>query len=138
MTGDIGGYQRALIYTMVLMSAADSDMSDDELKMIGEIIRMLPIFGKFDPAALTRIAGDCAEILQDEDGLDNALELIRDSLPPKMRETAYALACDVAAADGQLAQEELRLLEMIRHTLNIDRLVASAIERGAAARFVRT
>lgn len=137
MSGDIGGYQRALIYTMVLMSAADSDMTDDELRMIGEIVRMLPIFNDFDPESLPRIAGDCAEILQDEEGLDNALELIRDALPQKLRETAYGLACDIAAADGELAQEELRLLEMIRHELHVDRLIAAAIERGAAARFVR-
>ena len=56
------------------------------------------------------------------------------SLPEKLRETAYALACDVAAADGTIAQEELRLLEIIRHELRVGRLPAAAIERGARAR----
>ena len=37
-------------------------------------------------------------------------------------------------ADGQASQEELRLLEMVRHSLDIDRLVAAGIERGARAR----
>ena len=49
-------------------------------------------------------------------------------------ETAYALACDVAVADSRLTQEELRLLEMIRFRLEVDRLSAAAIERGARAR----
>jgi tellurite resistance protein len=49
-------------------------------------------------------------------------------------ETAYAIACDVAAADGMLAQTELRFLEELRYALNIDRLHAAAIERGARAR----
>ena len=31
--------------------------------------------------------------------------------------------------------EELRILEMIRHRLTIDRLIAAGIERGARARF---
>jgi hypothetical protein len=56
------------------------------------------------------------------------------NLPERLNETAYALACDVAAADGTLAETELRLLEEIRYELNIDRLHAAAIERGARAR----
>ena len=31
-------------------------------------------------------------------------------------------------------QEELRLLEMLRHRLQIDRLIAAGIERGSRAR----
>ena len=52
----------------------------------------------------------------------------------RLWETAYAIACDVAAADGSLRQQELRFLEELRHALNIDRLHAAAIERGARAR----
>jgi len=71
----------------------------------------------------------------DED-LERAFELIKSSLPAKLRETAYALGCDVALADGgELTQETLRVLELIRHRLDIDRLVAAAIERGARARY---
>jgi tellurite resistance protein len=60
--------------------------------------------------------------------------LIRETLPERLNETAYALACDVAAADGEIAQSELRMLEEMRYELNIDRLHAAAIERGARAR----
>jgi len=58
-------------------------------------------------------------------------------LPEKLRETAYALACDVAAADGKVTQEESRFLEMIRFRLNIGRLPAAAIERGSRARYMQ-
>jgi hypothetical protein len=51
-----------------------------------------------------------------------------------LRETAYALACEVAAADGALAIEELNLLDILRRGLNVDRLVAVAIERATYAR----
>ena len=63
-----------------------------------------------------------------------ALALVNAGLPEKLRETAYAMACDVAAADGQIKQEELRLLEIMRHELRVGRLPAAAIERGARAR----
>jgi len=63
------------------------------------------------------------------------LTVIKAALPAKLRETAYAIACDLVAADGEASQEELRILELIRHRLNLERLVAAAIERGARARF---
>ena len=86
---------------------------------------------------LVKIAEDCASTLSGENGLEDVLAIVKASLNSKFRETAYALACDVAATDDELPQEELRLLEMIRHTLQIDRLTAAAIERGAAARYAR-
>jgi tellurite resistance protein len=44
------------------------------------------------------------------------------------------LACDVAAADGQITAPEARMLEEVREELQVDRLHAAAIERGARAR----
>ena len=127
-------HKTALIYTMILVSAADRNMTDAELRSIGEIVRYLPIFKSFDLDKLPKVAADCAEILDDDDELDKALEVIRGSLPAKLHETAYAVACDVAAADGHIKPEVVRLLELLRHALDIDRLAAAAIERGARAR----
>lgn len=129
--------QSALIYTMVIVSAADRDMTDRELFMIGELVRTLPIFRDYDEDHLPRDAANCAEILSADEGLDTAIAMIRDALPEHLRETAYALACDIAAADESLSQEELRLLEIVRHKLNVNRLIAAAIERGAAARYAK-
>ncbi len=127
----------ALIYTMVLVSAADSNMTDAELGMIGDIVRHLPVFAEFDNDKLPETAGVCAELLTGENGLEDTIDVIRDALSGPLRETAYALACDVVAADARASQEELRLLELLRHRLDIERLVAAGIERGARARFVR-
>jgi len=127
-------HHTALIYTMVLVSAADGRMSDAELRTIGEVVNYLPIFDDYEPDKLPIVAGDCAEILDDKDGLDRVLEVIVGLLPEYLRETAYAIGCDVAAADGAVKPEELRLLEMLRDTLKIERLAAVAIERGARAR----
>jgi tellurite resistance protein len=127
----------ALIYTMVLVSAADRDMKDAEFSIIGDIVRHLPVFRGYDIELLPKTASACAEALDDDEGLDHVLTLIASALPAKLRETAYALACDVAAADGTVTPEESRLLELIRHRLDVERLVAAAIERGARARFAR-
>ena len=125
-------HHAALIYTMVIASASDQDMTDAEL---GEIVRHLPIFRGFNLDKLTRAARDCAELLDDDSGLEHAFELIKAALPARLRETAYTLACDVVAADGHARQEELRLLELMRGALALDRLAAVAIERAARARY---
>jgi tellurite resistance protein len=61
--------------------------------------------------------------------------MIAEALTQSLRETAYALACDVAAADGSLASAELEVLELLRRRLNVDRLVAAAIQRATYARY---
>ena len=127
-------HHEGLIYTMVLASACDRDITDKELQTIGELVRNLPVFRDFDEEELPEVTRACAEMLNDEDGLEDALNFIRDTLPSKLRETSYAIACDIVAAEGGASQEELRLLEMIRYRLDVDRLAAAAIERGARAR----
>ena len=128
-------HHRALIYTMVIVSAADSELPDAELRIIGDIVRDLPVFRDFDRNELPRVLNDCTELMSQEDGLEETLKAIKAALPAKLRETAYAIACDLVASDGEASQEELRIIELIRHRLNLERLVAAAIERGARARF---
>ncbi|MBT6442841.1 MAG: tellurite resistance TerB family protein [Alphaproteobacteria bacterium] len=127
-------HHTALIYVMVLVSAADRDMTDAELLIIGQDVQRLPVFRSYDIDMLPHAAADCAAMLGDEEGLETILGIVKAALPEKLVETAYALACDVAVADGKLSQEELRLLEMLRYTLKVGRLPAAAIERGARAR----
>lgn len=131
----MAGHHTALIYAMVLVSASDGDMTDAELQTIGDIIQHLPVFQDFDQSALAKTAEDCAELLADRDGLEVAGGMIDAALPDKLRETAYALACDVAAADGSINQDELQLLRWLRGRLSLGRLEAAAIERGTRARY---
>jgi tellurite resistance protein len=128
-------HHRALIYTMVVVSAADSNMPDAEVRIIGDIVGDLPVFRDFDQRDLPQLLNDCTDLIGRDNGLEETLKAIKAALPAKLRETAYAIACDLVAADGEATQEELRILELIRHRLNLDRLIAAAIERGARARF---
>ena len=131
-------HHAALIYTMVLVSAADRNMTDAELKTIGEIVTHLPVFQDFDVNELPKIAGSCVDLVNADDGLEKILDRIHKALPPHLCETAYALACDVAVSDGRSpSQEVMRLLELVRHRLEVSRLAAAAIERGARARYSR-
>ena len=126
--------QDCLVAVMIAVSASDEQIQTAELVKIETAVNNLPVFGDYDEDRVNIVAQTVFDLFSDEDGLDALFGLIRDNLPERLFETAYALACDVAAADGTLADTELRLLEEIRYELNLDRLHAAAIERGARAR----
>jgi len=128
-------HHSALIYVMVIVSAADGAMSDREMRAIGEIVKTLPVFADFEDHRLLPVAQECAALLREPDALEGVLGLVREALPPNLRETAYALAVDMALTDSRVMLEEVRVLEILRRTLGLDRLVAAAIERGARARY---
>ena len=126
--------QDCLVALMIAVSASDADIRTAELIKIQSALNMLPIFADYDNDRLGVMSTTVFDLFEQEDGLDALFGLVRESLPERLYETAYALACDVAAADGTLEEAELRLLEEIRYELDLDRLHAAAIERGARAR----
>ncbi|MFC3053692.1 tellurite resistance TerB family protein [Kordiimonas pumila] len=126
--------ETALVYIMVSISASDEQMTDNELTRMTGIVGYLPAFRNYNVERLRSDTQTCIDLLQSEEGLDAVLGLVEEAVPETHFDLVYALACEVAASDGSLSQEELRLLEMIRHYLDIDRLTAAAIERGIASR----
>ncbi|MAY87980.1 MAG: 2-dehydro-3-deoxyphosphooctonate aldolase [Pseudooceanicola sp.] len=127
-------YQDCLVALMVAVSASDETIRTSELVEIQSSVNLLPVFAKYDIDRMNHVSQMVFDLFEQEDGLDALFGLIRDNLPEELFETAYALACDVAASDGVLTDQELRMLEEIRYELRIDRLIGAAIERGARAR----
>ncbi|MEY8095938.1 tellurite resistance TerB family protein [Falsihalocynthiibacter sp. S25ZX9] len=127
-------HQDALVAMMIAVSASDENIRTSELVTIQRIVNHLPVFADFDQDRMAGISKTVLDLFTEEDGLDALFGLIRESLDEKLFETAYALACDVAASDGKLTDQELRILEEMRYELDLDRLHAAAIERGSRAR----
>ncbi len=125
----------ALIYVMVMQAAVDRAMSDRELRVIGDIVKTLPSFADYDQDDLIHTAQDCGERLQRDNGLYEVLTLVAAALPIHLHDTAYALAVEVAAADLRVESEELRLLQLLRDRLDLDKLTVAAIEHSAKARY---
>jgi hypothetical protein len=126
--------QEALIHLMVIAASSDASVSDRELEIIGSVVTRLPVFEGFNRDHLGQVAAEALDLIKDSSSLDKVLEMILGAVPARLHDTAYALAVEVAAVDLRLEQEELRLLEMIRDGLNLDGLVAAAIEASARAR----
>lgn len=129
--------QDCLVAVMIAVSASDEEMRTSELVKIENAVNNLPVFGAYDADRIQVVSQLVLDLFSEEEGLDALFGLVREGLPEQLFETAYALACDVGAADGMLDGPELRILEEIRHELSIDRLHAAAIERGSRARHMR-
>lgn len=129
--------QEALVYLMVILSASDRDMGDEELARIGAIVRTLPAFHGFAQSRTLAVAQDCQLLLQEEAGFAGVLDLIAETLSPELRETGYALAVDIAAADLDIKLEEDRVLQLVRERFDIERGTGLAIERAARIRHRR-
>jgi tellurite resistance protein len=127
-------HHAALVYVMVAISSVDRAMTDDEFARIGEIVSNLPVFADCDANGLVKTAEACEQILSADGGLQQVLRLVREGLPEKLRETAYWVALEVAAADRLVRPEELRFLEMLGDALELDRTTTAAFERGIRAR----
>ena len=129
--------QDALVAVMVACSASDENVRTAELVAITRMVNHMPAFATYDPDRIRRVSRIVFDLFEEEDGLDALFGLIREALPERLYETAYALACDVASADGNVREVELQMLEEIREELAIDRLHAAAIEWGARVRHLR-
>ncbi|HIP24788.1 MAG TPA: 2-dehydro-3-deoxyphosphooctonate aldolase [Rhodobacteraceae bacterium] len=126
--------QDALVAVMIAESASDESITNSELMSITRIVDHMPIFADYDSSRIKQVSQVVFDLFEIEDGLDALFGIVREALPEPLYETAYAMACDVAAADGRLRQAELEFMAEIRYELNIDRLHGAAIERGARAR----
>jgi len=130
--------QEALVCTMVLVAAAESrGITDREIGVMATLVQTLPVFEGFSADQLQHAADAAIGLLREDDGLAHAGRMIREALEPRLRETAYTLACEVVAADRIHGQPILQMLEFLGAELRLDTLVVSAIERGTRARYQR-
>jgi uncharacterized membrane protein YebE (DUF533 family) len=126
--------QEALIYAMVTVAAADRTISEHERVRINTMERELPAFRGHEDNWLSREAQNCGQILAKPDGVTNVVRMIVEGLPQGLRETAYALAAEVAASDLAIKDDERNFLTLLAEGLQIDPLVRAALERSANAR----
>lgn len=137
----------ALVLTMVLVAVADEGITDREIGIMAGQVQTLPAFYEFTKGQLSDVTEAAVRLLKEENGLAHAGTLMRNALSPKLRETAYALACEVVAGGaqgtgkgpGQRANrgQALDMLDFVREELRLDSLIAGAIERGIRARYQR-
>lgn len=129
--------QDGLIWTMVLASAADRDLSSAEVDTMRDLVQHLPVFRGFKVDRLPKVTEACAAALGSDSGLDKVSAFIRKTVPRRFGETAYALACDLIAAEGQVRDTEIGVLDLLAELFDLDSLTCAALETAARARYVK-
>lgn len=129
--------QDGLIWTMVLASAADRDLSSAEVDTMRDLVEHLPVFRGFEVDRLPKVTEACATALGGAGGLDKVTAFIRRTVPRRFGETAYALACDLIAAEGQVRDTEIGVLDLLAELFDIDSLTCAALETAARARYAQ-
>ena len=126
--------QDAIVTLMVMTSASDGQVTQEELRTIGRVVRSYPLFSDEDEQKLVRTAERAGELMSSDGGLHKVIEAARAALPDHLAETAYAAVVDVVTADESLNMEEIRILELVRDALGVSDDGAAAIEHAARAR----
>ena len=129
--------QEALIYAMVTVAAADRKITEHELARINTMVRELPAFRGIGDSWLSHEAQNCGRVLAKPDGVKTVVGMIVDAVPQGLRETAYALAVEVAASDLSIKDDERDFLKLLADGLQLDHLIQAALERAAHARHKR-
>ena len=93
--------QDALVAVMVACSASDEHVRTAELVAIQRMVNHMPVFADYDADRTRRVSQIVYDLFEEEDGLAALFGLIREALPVRLNETAYALACDVVAATAR-------------------------------------
>lgn len=136
MTSDLPSFSPcdALVALMVGVSASDQNMRTAELVAIERTVNHAPIFANYDIDRIRPVSQTVITLFEEEDGLDALFGLVKETLPERLYDTAYALCCDIAASDGRLGAVEAEFLAEIRHQFAIERIHSAAIELSARAR----
>jgi len=129
--------QEALIYAMVAAAAADRTIARTEIDRMHSMVRELPAFRGVDDAWFGGEAQACGRLLARPDGVGNVVRLIAEALSGELRETAYALAAEVAASDLAVQADERAFLGLLGEGLQLDELTRAALERAARVRHCR-
>lgn len=126
--------QEALIYAMFAAAASDRTVSQPELLRINSMVAELPAFRSLGGDWMSREAQDCGRLLSKPDGMGKVVQMIVGALSPDLRETAYALAAEVASSDLAIKDGEREFLKLLEEALQLDPLLKAALEKAAAVR----
>lgn len=121
----------AVMAVAIAAAAADRRLRLRELERLRLMVHISPLF-----KGVSDVDGYIESVARDLQplGLERFVERAAESLEPRLRETAYAWACEVVRSDRSVHAEEDRFLENLRRVLLIHQSLASKIRAVTAIR----
>ncbi|OPX61469.1 MAG: Tellurite resistance protein TerB [Methanomassiliicoccales archaeon PtaB.Bin215] len=110
--------EEAFAAVSLVAIAADGVITEEEARgMFVQFYRMRTFAG-YNDNQMSSMLNKLINIIKKQ-GLDALVGLAKESLPENMRATAFAVATDLALADGEIAEEEKRLLTKVQQSLGL-------------------
>ncbi len=98
--------------------AADGIITEEEAQgLVVGLVRM-KLYAGYNGNQMGALLNKLIGIIKKQ-GIDALVAMAKESLPQDMRETAFAVAADLALADGEIANQEKEILTKIQQGLGI-------------------
>jgi tellurite resistance protein len=103
---------------MLVAVAADGMITEEEAHGLAVGMARMRMYAGFTSNQMGAMLNKLIGIIKKE-GLETLVALAKETLPSDMRETAFAVATDLALADGEIASREKDVLTKIQQSLGI-------------------
>lgn len=114
----------AITLTGLYAIQSDKKIRDRELKTLTALMMLNPMYKNMVNYRdyIMKLSGQYEEF-----SAEQIMDMVSDSLPPEMKETAYAWACALAASDSGMAQEEHVFLKKLAEKFKLNGTLAGKI-----------
>lgn len=110
----------------LLMVAADGSVSHEEIELLNASVFRMKLFEGFSNITLKQLFDKMTQELKQQ-SCDDFLRSMVNAIPPEMALSVFAIAADIAFADGAMSDEEQGILEFIYGLFEIHRDMALQI-----------
>ena len=112
------GPAEAFAAIALIAVAADGYMTDSEAQAISTTLSRMQLFRSYPADVMRKMIDRLLGILQRE-GIEVLFNAAITTLPDELKETSFAVATDIVLADGEVTQEEEKLLNDLYRALEI-------------------
>ena len=108
----------------VLAISADGYLLEEERQSLFSVMADLQVFKEYSSRQRLKLLEKLFDLLRQK-GAHTLVYSAKDALPPKLRETAFAVAINMVMADGTLVETEREFLRQLEQVLEIPEACAS-------------
>jgi hypothetical protein len=111
---------------LLAASACDGHIADEEVQSLTTILGRMKLYQHVAPHKFNSMMDRLLGVLK-RGGPEKLIELSIPAVPPELRETSFANACDIVLADGVVEPDEKAFIDDLLIKLEMDRKRAKTI-----------
>lgn len=120
------GPAEAFAAVTLIAVAADGYCTESEVRALSTTLSRMQLFRSYPTDVMRKMIERLQSMLQRE-GIEVLFKVAMATLPDELKETSFAVATDIVLADGEVTQEEEKLLNDLYRALEISEELAVKI-----------